>query len=92
MEDGDIVEVHMEQIGGGSDDEAWEDWVEVKDEGLLQKTVDEKARLSRVIDWLNKELYALTTNNRALAKENNSLKVNKKDLTVSQLIRPQDPY
>ena len=91
MEDGDIVEVHMEQLGGGAsdDDEDWEDWAEIKDDILLQQVMEEREQtcLSRVVIRLNKELCALTANNRALAKENNSLKVDKKDLKV-RLLEP----
>ena len=96
MESGDIVEVHVEQLGGGSnaasddssDDEDWEDWVEVEEseepkEDLLQKTVDEKVRLRAVFDRLKKELLALKANNRSLAKENNNLKIAKNELIVS---------
>lgn len=82
----------MEQIGGGSDGEKLEDWIEVtdSDDSQLQKTidelqktnVDEKARLRSTIDRLKKELSALKANNRALAKDNNDLKVDKKGLKV----------
>jgi peptidoglycan hydrolase CwlO-like protein len=85
MEDGDIVEVHMEQLGGGlfSKDEDWEDWVVVvSDEELLQQTLAEKARLCCLIDRLKQELSALKENNRAFAKENNSLKTEKTELNV----------
>lgn len=69
MEDGDIVEVHMEQLGGGlfSKDEDWEDWVVVvSDEELLQQTLAEKARLCCLIDRLKQELSALKADNREL--------------------------
>ncbi len=85
MEDGDIVEVHMEQLGGGlfSKDEDWEDWVVVvSDEGLLQQTLEEKARLCCLINRLKQEISALKENNRAFAKENNSLKTEKTELNV----------
>lgn len=98
MEDGDIVEVHMEQLGGGDpdagsdadDEEDWEDWVEVSVGDLIQKTLDdkarlcsEKARLSCLIDRLKKEISALKTNNRSIAKENNYLRMEKQELIVS---------
>jgi FtsZ-binding cell division protein ZapB len=92
MEDGDIVEVHMEQLGGGlfSKDEDWEDWVVVvSDEELFQQTLEEKARLYCLISRLKNEISALKannrelmTNNRAFAKENNSLKTEKTELNV----------
>lgn len=95
MEDGDIVDVHMEQLGGGcaafnEDWEDWEDWVFVfTDEDLLQRTVSEKARLSLLIDRLKKEISALkadnralVSNNRAFAKENNDLKTDCKEINV----------
>lgn len=91
MEDGDIVEVHMEQIGGGGpdagsdadDEEDWEDWVQVSVGDLLQRTLSEKARLCCTMDRLKKELSALKANNRALAKENNYLRMEKQGLVVS---------
>jgi len=86
MEDGDIVEVHMEQLGGAAsdadDEEDWEDWVDIKDDKLAQKIMAEKATLYSVIDKLKKEVSALKINNRAIAKENNNLKVDKKDMKV----------
>lgn len=92
MEDGDIVDVHMEQLGGGcaAFNEDWEDWVFVAtDEHLLQRTVSEKARLSVLIDRLKKEVSALkadnralASNNRAFAKENNDLKTDYKEINV----------
>ena len=94
MVDGDIIEVHMEQLGGGShddgshdggsDEEDWEDWVMVPDENILQRTIDEKVRLCAIIERLRREIFALKHNNRQLARENSSLKVDKKDVEVSR--------
>jgi hypothetical protein len=91
MEDGDIVEVHMEQIGGGGPHrEKLQDWVEVEPAVSLlqqvcnekymmrlekQKVCEEKARLMVFNDRLKRELAALKTNNRALARDNNIYKV-----------------
>ena len=85
MEDGDIVEVHMEQLGGGSsiDDDGEDGVVVISYEDLLQQTLEEKARLCCTMDRLKKELSALKANNRALAKENNYLRVEKQELIVS---------
>lgn len=66
-----------------SSNEDWEDWVfVVSDEDLLQRTLSEKARLSVLIDCLKKEISALKANNRAIAKENNALGTDKKELNV----------
>jgi peptidoglycan hydrolase CwlO-like protein len=54
----------------------------VSDEELLQQTLAEKARLCCLIDRLKQELSALKENNRAFAKENNSLKTEKTELNV----------
>lgn len=76
MEDGDIVEVHMEQIGGGLSREEIEDWVEIEStKTQLKNVTEEKARLMATTNRLRLELTALKINNRALARENNSLKV-----------------
>ena len=76
MVDGDIVEVHMEQIGGGLSKEEIEDWVEIEStKTQLKNVIEEKARLIATANRLRLELTALKINNRALAKENNSLKV-----------------
>jgi hypothetical protein len=105
MEDGDIVEVHMEQIGGGGPHrEKLQDWVEVEPAVSLlqqvcnekymmrlekqkvceekqqvseekQQVSEEKARLTVFNDRLKRELAALKTNNRALARDNNIYKV-----------------
>jgi hypothetical protein len=98
MEDGDIVEVHMEQIGGGGPHrEKLQDWVEVEPAVSLlqqvcnekymmrlekqkvceekQQVSEEKARLMVFNDRLKRELAALKTNNRALARDNNIYKV-----------------
>ncbi|GAB7327900.1 hypothetical protein MBLNU13_g11682t1 [Cladosporium sp. NU13] len=90
MEDGDIVDVHMEQLGGGSDDgsaddegssdEDLQDWVMVSDVNLLQRTIDEKARLCCLIERLRREIFALKHNNRTLARELNGAKVDKTEL------------
>jgi FtsZ-binding cell division protein ZapB len=84
MEDGDIVEVHMEQLGGGSstDDDGEDGVVVISYEDLLQQTLEEKARLCCIINRLKQEISALKENNRAFAKENNSLKTEKTELNV----------
>jgi hypothetical protein len=94
MEDGDIVEVHMEQIGGGGPHrEELQDWVEVEPAVSLlqqvcdeshrmrlekQKVSEEKGRLMVFNDRLKRELAALKTNNRALARDHNVYKVSLK--------------
>jgi predicted nuclease with TOPRIM domain len=98
MEDGDIVDVHMEQLGGGGPPrEKLQDWVEVESTlSLLQQVCNEKwmirvdyqkaceeiqevreenSRLMATYDRLKRELAALKTNNRALARDNNVYKV-----------------
>jgi len=84
MEDGDIVDVHMEQLGGGgaSSTEDWEkDWVFVAvDEEMLQRTISEKARLSVLVDRLKKEISALKADNRTLANEKRALADEKRAL------------
>ncbi|GAB7329409.1 hypothetical protein MBLNU13_g01200t2 [Cladosporium sp. NU13] len=57
----------------------WEDWVMVSDENLLQRTVEEKARLCALIERLRREIFALKHNNRTLARELNGAKVDKVD-------------
>ena len=97
MENGDIVDVYMEQLGGADDetssDEDLQDWVMVPDENILQRTICEKARLCELIERLRRELFALKHNNRQLARENSSLKVDKRDVEVSRkLVCLQNPY
>lgn len=89
MVDGDIVEVHIEQLGGGSDDgnsdeDDLQDWVLVADEDLLERTIEEKERLYHLIERLRRELFALKHNNRQLARELNSIKVDKQEVEVSR--------
>jgi hypothetical protein len=77
MEDGDIVDVHMEQLGGGCthpNEDCEEDWVFVAvDEEMLQRTLTEKARLLCTFDRLKKELNALKAENRALVNDKRAL-------------------
>ena len=93
MEDGDIVDVHMEQLGGGcaSSTEDSEDWVFVAtDEDLLQRTLTEKARLLCTVDRLKKELNALKADNRALANTNRILADNNRGLAQEYSVLKQD--
>ena len=78
---------------GDSDGENLDDWVLVTDENLLQRTLDEKARLSLLLERLRRELFGLKHNNRTLARENSGLKVDKNELEVSRkLLCLHKPY
>ena len=78
---------------GGSNGENLDDWVLVTDEDLLQRTLDEKGRLHVLIEGLRRQLFGLKQNNRTLATENSSLKVDIKELEVSRkLLCVHKPY
>ena len=78
---------------GGSEGEHLDDWVLVTDENLLQRTIDEKGRLHVLIEGLRRQLFGLKQNNRTLATENSSLKVDIKELEVSRkLLCVHKPY
>jgi hypothetical protein len=89
MEDGDIVEVHMEQIGGGGPHrEKLQDWIEVEPAvSLLQQVCDEKhmmrlekQKVCEEKQQVSEEKARLMVFNDRLKRELAALKINNRAL------------